>query len=91
VSKKQTRRSISVKGTTYERIRLALQGHDRVLKKTPGGPRTIGSVADFVEQCLAERLDELDVPQVAVAPAHYPKPRKADETVPAIGSGYFTF
>jgi hypothetical protein len=53
---KQTRRSISVRGTTYDKLRVYSEGHDR-------------SMSDIVEELLATILDK-DAPAAEkIAPA----------------------
>lgn len=65
MARRQTRRCISIKGTTYARVQLALQAVERRMHKQGKCYRIEGSVSDFIEQTLAERLDELDVPDVS--------------------------
>ncbi len=57
---KQTRRSISVRGTTYDKLRVYSEGHDR-------------SMSEIVEELLATILEKDDV--VALRPPAPPKPR----------------
>lgn len=49
MTRQQTRRSISVRGTTYERIQTHCANSGR-------------SVSSFIEEIVAERLDALGVP-----------------------------
>ena len=80
MAKRQTRRSISVKGITYQRLKNFCE--DQGL-----------SVSGYLEQIIAERLDEADVP---VPEKLEPRPQPAAQK-PREGGGdeiisqHFTF
>ena len=75
MAKRQTRRSISVKGITYQRLKnfCETQGH---------------SVSGYLEDIIAEHLDaeNVPVPERVEAPPK-PKPIESDEII----SQHFTF
>ena len=75
MAKRQTRRSISVKGITYQRLKNYCQAHGI-------------SVSGYLEEIIAEKLDAAGVPVPDfVEPRASPKPVNADEIV----SQHFTF
>ena len=75
MAKRQTRRSISVKGITYQRLKNYCEAHDL-------------SISGYLEQIIAEKLDAAGVP-VPERVEPRPKPRVAvpDEII----SQHFTF
>jgi hypothetical protein len=75
--KKQTRRAISVKGLTYQRMQKYCREKGM-------------SVAGFVEELVAEKLAELGVPEEILLEPRVKKPEKPvdPETIP---SAHFTF
>ena len=76
MAKRQTRRSISVKGITYQRLKDFCDAHDK-------------SVSGFLEEIIAERLDAAGVPVPSVLK---PRPqRSAMPEQEEIVSQHFTF
>lgn len=81
MAKRQTRRSISVKGITYQRLKNFCE--DQGL-----------SVSGYLEEIIAQRLDEADVP---VPEKLEPRPQPVAATQPREGGGdeiisqHFTF
>ena len=76
MAKQQTRRSISVKGITYQR-----------LKDYCDGQRT--SVSGFLEEIIAQQLDAAGVPIPTILK---PRPqRKLSDNDDSIVSAHFTF
>lgn len=73
-----TRRSISVKGTTYARLEK-------------GGTQLGRSVSGLVEDAVAAFLDGLGVPEVTREEVAKHKPRERDAADDDIASGIFTF
>lgn len=64
MARKQTRRALSVKGLTYQRLKKYCDAKGM-------------SVSGFVEEIVHERLDELGVPVEAVLePRPLPRPEK---------------
>jgi hypothetical protein len=61
MAKRQTRRSISVSGATYHRVKAYCES-------------TGQSVSGYVEQLIGERMDEAGVPVPEVVPS-YPRPK----------------
>ena len=75
MAKRQTRRSISVKGITYQRLKDYCETEDV-------------SVSGFLERIIAEQLDAVGAPiPVRVEPRARPKAIESDEIV----SQHFTF
>ncbi len=78
MAKRQTRRSISVKGITYQRLKNFCESQGM-------------SVSGYLEDIIASRLDEANVPvpeKVEPRPEPAPKPqRDQDEII----SQHFTF
>jgi len=75
MAKRQTRRSISVKGLTYQRLKNFCE--ERNL-----------SVSGYLEGIIAQRLDEANVPvPERVDPRPTPKPVQREEII----SQHFTF
>jgi len=76
MAKRQTRRSISVKGITYQRLKDFCDAHDK-------------SVSGFLEEIIAERLDAVGAPIPTVLK---PRPqRSAMPESEEIVSQHFTF
>lgn len=75
MAKRQTRRAISVKGLTYQRLKKHCEEKGI-------------SVSGFVEKIIAERLDSLGVPEETVLEPRPPRPERAD---PAFLGSSFTF
>lgn len=76
MAKRQTRRSISVKGITYQRLKDFCDAHDK-------------SVSGFLEEIIAERLDAAGVPVPTVLK---PRPQRAPAgESEEIVSQHFTF
>ena len=81
MAKRQTRRSISVKGITYQRLKNFCED-------------TGLSVSGYLEQIIADKLDAQNVPvpekvEPRPAPARQPEGPTGEE--PAIISQHFTF
>lgn len=75
MAKRQTRRSISVKGITYQRLKNYCQAHGV-------------SVSGYLEEIIAEKLDAAGVPVPDyVEPRPAPKAVHSDEII----SQHFTF
>lgn len=75
MAKRQTRRSISVKGITYQRLKNYCQAHGI-------------SVSGYLEEIIAEKLDAAGVPVPDyVEPRPSPKVVSSDEII----SQHFTF
>ena len=66
MAKRQTRRSVSMKGLTYQRVRKYCDAHGV-------------SISKFVEDLINERLDALGVPQETVLDSTPVKPRTVGE------------
>jgi len=77
MAKRQTRRSISVRGLTYQRLANFCARAER-------------SGSDVVEQLLAEFLDAQGEPHPTVVTPPAPKPRR-EPTPEEIASQHFTF
>lgn len=78
MGKRQTRRSISIKGLTYQRLKDYCDKEGR-------------SVSGVIEDIVAERLDAAGVPVPDVLrPRSYPVKRKREKPEDAAG-GIFTF
>jgi hypothetical protein len=75
MTKRQTRRSISVKGLTYQRLKDHCDKEGR-------------SVSGFLEDIIAENLDALGVPVPTVLRPPPAPPTPKPEKIP---SQYFTF
>lgn len=76
MAKRQTRRSISVKGITYQRLKDYCDAHDL-------------SVSGYLEEIIAEKLDAAGVPVPTVLK---PRPtRKTTVESDEIVSQHFTF
>ena len=76
MAKRQTRRSISVKGITYQRLKDFCDAKGR-------------SVSGYLEEIIAERLDAAGVPVPTVLK---PRPtRKQEPEAEEIVSQHFTF
>ena len=76
MAKRQTRRSISVKGITYQRLKDYCDTHDL-------------SVSGYLEDLIAEKLDAAGVPVPAILK---PRPtRKTASDPDEIVSQHFTF
>ena len=76
MAKRQTRRSISVKGITYQRLKDYCDA-------------TGCSVSGYLEEIIAEKLDAAGVPVPTVLKAR--PERKADTQTEEIVSQHFTF
>jgi hypothetical protein len=76
MAKRQTRRSISVKGITYQRLKDFCDTNSL-------------SVSGYLEEIIAERLDAAGVPVPTVLKAR--PERKAEEQPEEIVSQHFTF
>ncbi|MEM6991253.1 MAG: hypothetical protein AAF721_12165 [Myxococcota bacterium] len=79
MAKRQTRRSISVKGITYQRLKNFCEDSGV-------------SVSGYLEQIIADQLDAQNVPvpeKVDPRPAADNKPQSSEE--PSIISQHFTF
>jgi hypothetical protein len=76
MAKRQTRRSISVKGITYQRLKDFCDNNAL-------------SVSGYLEEIIAERLDAAGVPVPTVLKAR--PERKAEEQPEEIVSQHFTF
>ncbi len=87
MAKRQSRRSVSLKGTTYERLRQYCGSLTRGREISEGGVFD-GSISGFIERIVARELDTLGVPRVDKAPDRTPKRPDPDGT---IGGGIFTF
>ena len=75
MAKRQTRRSISIKGLTYQRLKDFCESQDR-------------SVSGYLEEIIAERLDAVGAPvPERVEPRPAPKTIEKEEIV----SQHFTF
>lgn len=76
MAKRQTRRSISVKGITYQRLKDYCDANDK-------------SVSGFLEEIIGEKLDAAGVPVPTVLK---PRPsRKSASDSEEIVSQHFTF
>ncbi len=77
MAKRQTRRSISVKGITYQRLKDFCDANDK-------------SVSGFLEEIIADRLDAAGVPVPTVLK---PRPQRTTmgENGEEIVSQHFTF
>jgi len=73
------RRSLSVAGTTYARLKRAQE------------QGLIGPISGFVEELICAELDRLFVGKVAPHEVPPRKPKARDESIPKIGSGIHTF
>jgi hypothetical protein len=79
MAKRQTRRSISVKGLTYQRLKNFCED-------------TGLSVSGYLEQIIADKLDAQNVPVPEKVDPRPVVPKQADgEEAPAIISQHFTF
>jgi hypothetical protein len=76
MAKRQTRRSISVKGITYQRLKDFCDTNSL-------------SVSGYLEEIIAERLDAAGVPVPTVLKAR--PERKSEEQPEEIVSQHFTF
>ncbi|HRI07139.1 MAG TPA: hypothetical protein PKW35_04935 [Nannocystaceae bacterium] len=76
MAKRQTRRSISVKGITYQRLKDYCEAYGL-------------SVSGYLEDIIAEKLDAAGVPVPTVV-KHEPAPQKPVD-VDEIVSQHFTF
>lgn len=77
MGKRQTRRSISVKGITYRRLKEYCDANGK-------------SVSGYLEEIIGEKMDAAGVP-VPAAPLPRAAPRTDDATSEAIVSQHFTF
>ena len=75
MAKRQTRRSISVKGITYQRLKDYCDAEGR-------------SVSGFLEDIIAEKLDAAGVPIPTVL---RPRPQRKSAETEEIVSQHFTF
>ena len=75
MAKRQTRRSISVKGITYQRLKDYCDAEGR-------------SVSGFLEDIIAEKLDAAGVPVPTVL---RPRPQRKSNETEEIVSQHFTF
>lgn len=75
MAKRQTRRSISLKGLTYQR----LKNHCDATGKTMSG---------YVEKLILDKLDELGVPEETILQLPPPRPEKKPEK---FAGSHFTF
>jgi len=74
MAKHQTRRSISIKGLTYQRLQKYCDEHDKTM-------------SGYLEELLAEKLDQLGVPEETVLlPRPIPKKKPED-----FAGSHFTF
>jgi len=76
MAKRQTRRSISVKGITYQRLKDFCDAHNK-------------SVSGYLEDIIAEKLDAAGVPVPTVLKPRPSRPATADTE--EIVSQHFTF
>lgn len=76
MAKRQTRRSISVKGITYQRLKDFCDSQDK-------------SVSGYLEEIIAEKLDAAGVPVPTVLKPR-PQRKPASETEEIV-SQHFTF
>jgi hypothetical protein len=75
--KKQTRKAISVRGLTYQRVKNYCRKHDR-------------SISGYVEEVINDALENVEpVPQFIEPPARKREPKKADPS--EIPSAIWTF
>jgi hypothetical protein len=77
VAKQQTRRAISIRGLTYQRIK----DHCDAIGKPISG---------WIEEIVSEKLDELGVPESSVLRPRPPAPPRATKSDDFKGS-HFTF
>ena len=75
MARKQTRRSISVKGLTYQRLKNHCDANGT-------------AISAFVEELVMDRLDELGVPVETILK---PRPAQQPKVPPVITSQHFTF
>lgn len=68
MGKRQTRRSISVKGITYQRLKTFCEDPD-----TEGGKRP---VSGWLEDVIAEKMDAAGVPMPRLPVRSYPLPEQ---------------
>lgn len=79
MAKRQTRRSISVKGITYQRLKNFCEDNNV-------------SVSGYLEQIIADKLDAQNVPvPEKVEPRPTAAPKQAEPDQPSIVSQHFTF
>ena len=79
MAKRQTRRSISVKGITYQRLKNFCEDNGV-------------SVSGYLEQIIADKLDAQNVPvPEKVEPRPTAAPKAAEPDQPSIVSQHFTF
>jgi len=77
MAKKQTRRSISLKGLTYQRLKNLCERREE-------------SISGFVERLVAEKMDEVGEPIPEKVDPPEPKPLTPEE-INQGGSQHFTF
>ena len=82
MAKRQTRRAISVKGLTYQRLKKYCDTHNETCAKDDRL-----SIAGFVEELVLKKLDALGVPEETVLVSRPSKSRVPEEIV----SSHFTF
>ena len=79
MAKRQTRRSISVKGITYQRLKNFCE-------------ESGVSVSGYLEQIIADKLDAQNVPvPEKVEPRPTTSPKQPEQNEPSIVSQHFTF
>ena len=77
MARKQTRRSISIKGLTYQRLKNRCE-------------REGSSMSGYLERIIAEKLDALEEPVPDKIDPPKPKPPTPEE-IDQSGSQHFTF
>lgn len=78
MAKRQTRRSISVKGITYQRLKNFCE-------------ESGVSVSGYLEQIIADQLDAQNVPVPEKVEPRPDAPKQHDSDEPSIISQHFTF
>jgi hypothetical protein len=74
MSKRTTRRALSVRGATYQRIKSRADAQGK-------------SVSGLLEDLIAEKMDELGVPEEKLL-----RPRESKDVRPRVSlNGHFTF
>lgn len=82
MAKRQTRKSISVKGITYQRILNALRN---------GALGEAKSGSDYLERLIAADMDRRGVPEPTTVEPRTPKPEPEPESGEDIISQHFSF
>jgi len=77
MARRQTRRSISVKGLTYQRLKSFCESQTPPL-----------SLSGFVEELVIKKLDELGAPEETVL---IPRPVKTTKNLDNFTGSHFTF